>query len=198
MSDGRNPSIPPYALVLVGIMPSPRDLEIARVLGWYRIPLRFAPKVVRVDYLAFYQPSSFGGNHGSMIETFAEVRGVELTTRREIIKEEPYHQRADEEYFKIQIGPLQYLETPILARKWKRITFLYSTGDLFTKAAAIDDLVVKTEERDILWHSLREKASQNQQYRQAEIPEIALDHELLLMLGDLHLVSDQQDWYLDI
>ena len=198
MSDGRNPSIPPYALVLVGIMPSPRDLEIARVLGWYRIPLRFAPKVVRVDYLAFYQPSSFGGNHGSMIETFAEVRGVELTTRREIIKEEPDHPRADEEYFKIQIGPLQYLETPILARKWKRITFLYSTGDLFTKAAAIDDLVVKTEERDILWHSLREKASQNQQYRQAEIPEIALDHELLLMLGDLHLVSDQQDWYLDI
>ncbi len=44
---------PPTALMLVAVMPSPRDLEIARVLGWYRIPLRFAPKIIQVDYLAF-------------------------------------------------------------------------------------------------------------------------------------------------
>ena len=27
-------------LVLVAVMPNQRDLEIARVLGWYRIPLK--------------------------------------------------------------------------------------------------------------------------------------------------------------
>lgn len=50
-------------LVLVCLLPEPRDLEIARVLGWYRIPLRSSPKIVAPDYLAFYQPSSFGGEH---------------------------------------------------------------------------------------------------------------------------------------
>ena len=43
------------ALVLVAVMTDPRDLEIARLFGWYRIPLRTAPKVIAVDYLAFYQ-----------------------------------------------------------------------------------------------------------------------------------------------
>ena len=79
---------PPYALILVGVIPAPRDLEITRLLGWYRIPYRFAPKVVQVDYLAFYQPSSFEKGHDGRIEYFAEVRGVELTTRGELIKEE--------------------------------------------------------------------------------------------------------------
>jgi hypothetical protein len=50
----------PASLVLVCLLPAPRDLEIARLLGWYRIPLRSAPKVIAVDYLAFYQPASFG------------------------------------------------------------------------------------------------------------------------------------------
>lgn len=189
---------PPYALILVGVIPEPRDLEIARLLGWYRIPYRFAPKVVRVDYVAFYQPSSFGEGHLGRIETFAEVRGVELTTRLELIKDEPDHPRADEEYYKIQIGPLLTLAQPIMAGAWKRITFLYTTGELFSNADIIQDLVVHTEERKILWHSLREKASQFQEYRQAELPEIAIEPEILMMLGDLNLLGDQQDWYQSI
>lgn len=47
-------------LILVCFLPQPRDMEIARLLGWYRIPLKFAPKVVSMDYLVFYQPASFG------------------------------------------------------------------------------------------------------------------------------------------
>jgi len=45
-------------LVLVAILPKPRDLEIARVLGWYRIPLATAPKTIRVDWIAFYQTAA--------------------------------------------------------------------------------------------------------------------------------------------
>jgi len=69
-------------------------MEIARVLGWYRIPLRFAPKVVAVDYLAFYQTGAFGENHRWRIEAIAPVRGHELTTRRELIRSESDHPRA--------------------------------------------------------------------------------------------------------
>ena len=49
-----NPYPPATALILVALVPNPRDMEIAGLLGWYRIPLRKAPKVVNVDFIAFY------------------------------------------------------------------------------------------------------------------------------------------------
>src|SRR5512142_576499 len=104
--------IAPTDLILVCVLPSPRDLEIARLLGWYRIPLRTAPKVVAVDALAFYQPGTFGDS-GGQIESTAPVRGHELTTRAELLRDESDHPRAREEYFKIQIGPMERLAHPI-------------------------------------------------------------------------------------
>jgi len=176
---------PSTALILVCFLPTPRDMEIVRLLGWYRIPLRTAPKVIAVDYLAFYQSGSFGKSHASRIENFAEVQGHELTTRAELFRDEPDHPRANEEYFKIQLGPLQTLSQPILADRWKRVTFLYTIGDLFQKAHIINDLVVHEPEREVLWHSLRERAMQQGQYQSSDMPAqtVDLDPALLQMLG---------------
>jgi hypothetical protein len=173
------------ALILVCFLPAPRDMEIIRLLGWYRIPLRTAPKVIAVDYLAFYQSGAFGTSHSNRIETFAEVQGHELTTRAELFRDQPEHPRANEEYFKIQIGPVQTLDQPILANRWKRITFLYTTGDLFQKAHIVNDLVVRDPEREVLWHSLRERALKQGQYQPNDLPEdqIDLDPAILKMLG---------------
>ena len=170
----------PTSLVLVCFVPSPRDLEIARLLGWYRIPLRTAPKVVTVDYLAFYQPASFG-ERGGQIEFVAEVRGHELTTRGELLRDEADHPRAHEEYFKIQIGGLERLKEPILAGKWKRITFLYTTGEYLLNAKTMNDLVIDGDERIILWRSLRERAENEQLYK-ADLPEADLPPEVLMAL----------------
>lgn len=179
------PYPPPTALVLVALVPNPRDLEIARLLGWYRVPLRHAPKVIDVDYLAFYQDAAFGQAHRWRIETIAAVRGHELTTRRELLRDEPDHPRAQEEYYKIQLGPLETLPRAIEARRWRRLTFLYTTGDLLSKALTLNDLVVHAEEREVLWRSLRERALNAGMYQPADIPEIDLDPALLAMLGDL-------------
>jgi hypothetical protein len=170
----------PTSLILVCLLPSPRDLEIARLLGWYRIPLRTAPKVVAVDYLAFYQPSAFG-ERGGKIEFIAEVRGHELTTRGELLKDEANHPRAREEYYKIQIGGLERLKEPVLADKWKRVTFLYTTGEYLLKAKTLNDLVVDGDERQILWHSLRERAESEQLYK-TDLPEADIPPEVLAAL----------------
>jgi hypothetical protein len=170
----------PTSLILVCLMPSPRDLEIARLLGWYRIPLRTAPKVVAVDYLAFYQPASFG-QRGGQIEFVAEVRGHELTTRGELLKDEADHPRAKEEYYKIQIGGLEKLKEPIIAEKWKRITFLYTTGEYFLQAKRLNDLVVDGDDRQILWQSLRERAENRQLYK-TNLPEVDIPPEVLVAL----------------
>jgi hypothetical protein len=173
-------SLTPSSLILVCLVPTPRDLEIARLLGWYRIPLRTAPKVVTVDYLAFYQPSTFG-EHGGQIEFIAPVKGHELTTRGELLKDEVDHPRAKEEYFKIQLGGLEKLREPIKTDKWKRLTFLYSTGEYLLNAKILNDLVVQNEERGILWKSLRERAENEQLYK-TNLPDVDIPPEVLMAL----------------
>jgi hypothetical protein len=170
----------PTSLILVCLLPTPRDLEIARLLGWYRIPFRTAPKVVAVDYLAFYQPSTFA-ERGGQIEYVAEVRGHELTTRGELLKDESDHPRAKEEYYKIQIGGLEKLPQPIRADRWKRLTFLYSTGEYLLKAKTLNDLVVDGDERQVLWRSLRERAENAQLYK-TDLPEADIPPEVLMAL----------------
>lgn len=177
-------TLPETALVLVAILPSQRDFDIARLFGWYRIPLKSAPKVISVDYVAFYQTKSFGDAERWQIAYLAEILGHELTRRRDLIRDEPNHPRAHEEYFKLQIGPLQQLEKPIPAGDWKRITFFYTTGEMFQSAQTVNDLVIKSQdEREVLWHTLRERALLANEYRAQELPESLLDPAILALLG---------------
>lgn len=169
------------SLVLVAVMNNPRDMEIARLLGWYRIPLRTAPKVVAVDYLAFYQTGAFGDEKWC-IQSIAAVRGHELTTRAELLHDEIDHPRAKEEYFKLQLGPLERLPRPILSGGWRRITFFYTIGEYLLHASTVEELVVHAEERQTLWQALRERAAQEQVYRADELPGLDLEPALLAAL----------------
>jgi hypothetical protein len=174
-------SLTPTSLVLVAVMTGPRDLEIARLFGWYRIPLRTAPKVIAVDYLAFYQTGAFREEKWR-IQYIAPVRGHELTTRGELLRDESDHPRAREEYYKVQIGALEVLPKTIHADKWRRITFFYTTGEYMQIADTINDLVVHSEERKILWKALRERLMREQSYQVDESAEAELDEEVLSML----------------
>lgn len=173
----------PGDLILVAFLPSPRDLELARVLGWYRIPLRTAPRVVAVDFLAFYQPASFGEGHRWCIEFVAPVTGHELVTRQQLFREEGDGPRAGDEYFKVSLGPLQELAQPIPAGSWKRLTFLYTTGEHLLSAQSLDDLSVHDEERQGLFHALRERAKEKQQYSTVHQTAFPLDPEMLAYIS---------------
>ncbi|MBC8335151.1 MAG: hypothetical protein ISR59_01305 [Anaerolineales bacterium] len=181
----------PTDLILVCVMPSPRDMELARLLGWYRIPFRTAPKVVSVDYLAFYQPSAFG-SRGGKIEFIAPVYGHELATRAEILRDEADHPRAQEEYFKIQLGALEKLPNSVMAKKWKRLTFLYTTGEYLLNAETLNDLVVKNDERKLLWKSLRERAESEQLYK-TDLPDVELDPTVLMALLGINKFEESDD-----
>lgn len=179
-----NITLPETALILVAILPNQHDFDIARLFGWYRIPLKSAPKVISVDYLAFYQTKTFGEAERWQIAYVAEILGHELTRRRDLIRDQPNHPRAHEEYFKLQIGPLQRLEKPIPAGDWKRITFFYTTGESFQTAETINDLVIKAQdEREVLWHTLRERALKANEYKAQELPETVIDPDILSLLG---------------
>jgi hypothetical protein len=190
----------PSALVLVAILKDKRDLEIARVLGWYRIPLKTAPKTVAVDYLAFYQTARFGAEKWA-INYVAPVRGHELTTRAELLRTQPDHPRAAEQYYKVQLGPLERLARPIPSRAWRRLTFLYTTGEKLLAAAELNDLIVQSEERERLWKALYERGLKaEKQYQPQAGGEI--DLALLCALGQLGItvgptreIKERDNWH---
>lgn len=173
----------PTDLILVSLLKDKRDLEIARVLGWYRIPLKTAPKTVGVDWLAFYQTAKFGADKWA-INYIARVNGHELATRAQLLKTQPDHPRANEMYYKLQLGPLERLPRSIPSRKWRRITFLYTTGERLMAAEELNDLIVLSGEREQLWKALYERGLVAEK-RYATQTEGELDLALMCALGNL-------------
>jgi hypothetical protein len=148
--------ISPDDLVLVALCRSPRDLEIARLLGWYRIPLASAPKTLRVDWLAFFLTAAFGDERWR-VPYLAPVRGYELRRRRDLLQDEADHPRAQEPYYRIDLGPVQSLSRPIPARHWRRLTFLYTTGERLLSAQDVRDLAFRWPRPMIVWRLLNGK-----------------------------------------
>ncbi len=131
--------IEPDDRVLVCLMNNPRDLEIARWDHWYRIPVRRAPADYLADILAFYLTAAFGDEKWAIHE-YARVRGHELVRRVDLFPDQPNHPRANDLYYKMQLGPLQRLSRPIPSLRWRRITFLQTTGDRFLNALDVGEL----------------------------------------------------------
>jgi hypothetical protein len=142
--------------VLVAVMSRPRDFEIARDQGWYRVPEERAPRGAFFEFLAFYFTASFG-DRAWAIHYYARRLGHELVTRRELLPDEPEHPRADQRYLKLQLGPLLERKPPIVSQRWRRITFIHTTWDRFEAAQEINDLFMEGGEFvDRLYHALRD------------------------------------------
>lgn len=146
----------PEDRVLVAVMTSPDDFIIARNQGWYRIPMERAPKGIHSEYLAFYFNRAFGEKKWA-IHYYCRQMGNELVRRRTLFPDEPDHPRADNLYFKIDLGPLRELERPIVSLNWRRISFIHTTWDRFIDATEINDLFVRGDPYvDRLYYALRE------------------------------------------
>src|SRR5450432_2054660 len=96
----------PEDRVLVGVINRKTDFATARDAHWYRIPRDRAPRWIDAEYLAFYFSRAFKTQNGG-IHYFARNKGHELVRRRDLIPEEADHPRADQVYYKMQIGELQ-------------------------------------------------------------------------------------------
>jgi hypothetical protein len=87
---------------------------------------------------------------------------------------------------------LEKLKEPILAEKWKRITFLYTTGEYLLHAKTLNDLVVDGDERELLWRSLRERA-ENAQLYQTDLPEMKIPPDVLAALLGIKEIEGEYD-----
>ena len=151
----------PEDRVLVGVMPDPNDLLIARDQHWYRIPAKHAPTGIHAEYVAFYFTRKFGPEQRWSIHYFARRTGHEMVRRVDLLPDQPDHPRAEESYFKLQLGPLRQKEPSIVSLRWRRITFIQTTWDRFVAAREINDLFVTDDQFvDRVYHALKNRGIQ--------------------------------------
>ena len=98
------------------------------------------------DVVAFYLTAAFDDEKWAIHE-YARVRGHELVRRVDLLPDEPHHPRARATYYKLQLEPLQRLPRPILSLRWRRITFIQTSGDRLMHALEISDLIEKPSSR---------------------------------------------------
>jgi hypothetical protein len=77
---------------------------------------------------------------GGPLRYYAPIQGHELVARRDLIPSEPDHPRAGAWYYALQLGPLEHKLPPIVANRWRRVTFIVTSGDRFMNAHEINDL----------------------------------------------------------
>ena len=142
--------------VLVAVLNNADDLWRAAAEGWYRIPQRSAPPRVGADYLAFYQTGAFAdAPEAHTITYYAPTRRYRLVTRRELLPDEADHPRAQDYYFRIELGPFVRLPTPVPAATLRRVTFIHTTLERLLEAADVRDLFVQDDPFQKLWDALR-------------------------------------------
>lgn len=144
--------------VLVAVLNNADDLRRVAAEGWYRIPQRKAPPRVGADYLAFYQTGAFDdAPEAQTITYYAATRRYRLLTRRELLPAEADHPRADDYYFRIELGPLQRLELPVPSASLRRVTFIYTTLGRLLHAQDARDLFIPQDDDPFhrLWDALR-------------------------------------------
>ena len=156
----------PEDRVLVAYVPRPSDFDLIRRDGWYRIPQRSAPKGLHAEYIAFYFGAAFGDEKYA-IHYYARNAGHELARRRDLLPGEAGHPRANDIYYKVQLGPLQRLAQPIVSLRWRRLTFVHTTWDRFQDATEINDLFIEGGPYvDRLYATLKERGvSADRDYR---------------------------------
>ncbi len=146
----------PKNTVLVALMPSIADWAIARENGFYRIPVRVAPEIVRtgeITHVAFYFPKAFG-TEGFTIRWYAPVSSLVLRKRIEILPDQPYHPKANADYYVIGCKALQQLPQIIASRKPRRLLFIPTTEEKLFSATEINFLFNDSPLEELMWDEL--------------------------------------------
>ncbi len=130
----------PHERVLVVLLKSTTDWDIARDRNWYRIPAAHAPKDPGAEWIAFYQPAGFGRERWG-VYSYARVRGTHTVRRIELFPSETDHPRAHEAYLVYSFDPPARLAHPLQCARPRRFVWTMTTWWRFSNARTFDDLL---------------------------------------------------------
>ena len=169
--------------VLVGVVDRKRDLDRARQEHWDRIPQSRVPRGIYAEYIALFLSSSAARAFGrSGVYYYGERRGLELVHRIDLLPNEPDHKRAQDVYYKVQLGELEQRALPITNPTNRPISFIYTTWDRFTQAQHIADLYSKNDYYvDRIYHALRDARIRPDRFWETEERETGLPAQVRIL-----------------
>ena len=184
--------------VLVAVVNNRADFVRARNEHWYRIPVKRAPQRIAAEYLALYQTGKFG-KQGRRIAFYAPILRYHVVSRTELLPHEPDHPRAQEQYFKLELGELIALPRPIGNARQPRLTFITTTLDRLLNAEDVGDLWLRGAARQKLYAAVRERGLAVECWYPVDMgdrPEA--DLALFGPHGRIHLYIEEPDvWEMD-
>ncbi len=168
--------------VLVGVINRKRDLINLRTEHWYRIPQSRMKRGVHAEYLAFFLSGAVFKEQSGTIQYYARQTGLELAYRRDLLPKEAEHPRADEVYYKVQLGELKEKLPPINNPTRRPVSFVYTTWDRFIHAQQIRDLYSDADYFvDRIYYALRQTGLQPERFWEAERKETGTGAELRIL-----------------
>jgi len=131
--------------VLVAIINSRADLDIAREEHWYRIPVAQVEKLKQrgdwqPQWLAFYQTKIFDAE-AYTVTYYAKVEQIRQVYRWELFPSQPHDAKSEQCYYKLELSPLQRLTRAIASKRLRRITFIPTTLQQLQAAQDVCDLL---------------------------------------------------------
>ena len=190
----------PGNLMLIAIVNNRRDLHIAQTQHWYRIPVknRNVPKRLgEMSYIAFYQTKIFGDERWS-INYWAEIKNIRIVKRSELLPREEDHPRADDQYYKVEMGELKRLPSPIIGKRGRRIIFISTILEKFKAAKEINDLFHESPLEDKLWYEFKKDGvdAERQYYVAEEKGKYRLDFAVFCEKGKIDVECNGDAWHI--
>ncbi len=185
--------------VLIAIMNDKKDFAILREQGWYRIPVRNAPRRWPPQWLAFYQTKIFEEEAYS-VRYYGRVRSIRKVRRKELFPNELPSPKPGKQYYKIQLESLRTLAEPIVSPRWRRIIFIPTTWPKFRRARQINDLFDESPLEDLLWEELKRLDIPAERQWPAPVGKqfYRLDFAIFCNNGDIDVETDGDSYHIGI
>lgn len=192
--------MPSRGEVLVAIMNSQRDMDLARVQNWYRIPVASVDKFLKrqwpPNWLAFYQTKVFG-SEAYAINYYARVQNIHKVYRYELFPIESRNQKTEKQYYKLELNQFQQLPEPITSHRRRRITFITTTLKKLKTATEINDLYDESPLEEKVWNGLKELKINAERQEQIKVKEknYFLDFAIYCANGNINVETDGDTWH---
>mgnify|MGYP001025801509 CR=1 FL=1 len=138
---------------LVVLMNNKVDFEIAKQEGWYRIPVRHAPPIIKqqkLKFIAFYFTKAFG-KEKYQIKWFAEVNNIQQVKRTDLFPNEAPNKKTKKQYYKISFSTPKVLYRPIVSIRPRRLLFVPTTSYKLFNALEFNDIFNSNLLEEKMW-----------------------------------------------
>jgi very-short-patch-repair endonuclease len=182
---------------LVAILKEVSDLTILQNEGWYRIPVKSAPKRWPPKWMAFYQPKVFG-EEAYQTRFYGFVDEIKRVKRYQLFPNELLSIKSEQEYYQIFLEKLIERSTPIISTRQRRLVFIPTTWHKFEIAVIFNDLFDDSPLEDTLWLEFKKREIDAERQWRVKVSNNCyyLDFAIFCKNGQIDVETDGDTYHL--